>query len=92
MIEENDDFIVLKTNGAEIKLEKDKIASNEEILDCSDAIIGQYIQTPQGVYIKVDAGTFRLVKGPYTSPMSLTSIQEGVYITHEDTFPPQSTE
>lgn len=86
LVKENTDSWVLDIEYGRLTIPKSSVLSCESIFNCSLAEIGQYISTPQGVYVKIAEDQFRLVAGPYTSPVDISSIQEGQYITHEEAF------
>lgn len=85
-VAENADAWVLDIEYGRLTIPKSRVLSCESVLNCSIAEIGQYISTPQGVYVKIAENQFRLISGPYTSPVDVESIQEGRYITHEEVF------
>lgn len=76
----------------ELSIAKSDVISCVDILDCTTVNIGQFVQTPKGIYLKIDGGTFRLVKGSYTSQIDLQSIHDGSIIDYEDVFPDLSTD
>ena len=89
LVREDTETVTVGVSLGDLKIERDNIVSMNDILDCSQAPIGSYLQTPNGVYIKMADDHFRLIKGPYTSPVDVQRIRDGHYVTHEEVFPPE---
>lgn len=85
-VSENSTEIVLDIKHGRLTIDKTKVESCESIFDCTLSDVGQYINTPDGVYVKIAENQFRLISGPYTSPVDVSSIQEGQNTTHEEVF------
>ena len=89
LVDEDDDTVTVGISVGNLKIDKANIASMNDILDCSQAPIGSYLESPEGVYIKMGDNHFRLIKGPYTSPVDMQRIKDGRYVTHEEVFSPE---
>lgn len=89
LVREDTDTVTVGVSVGNLEIEKDNIASIDDILDCSQAPIGSYIESPNGTYIKMADNHFRLIKGPYTSPVDVRRIKDGHYVTHEEVFSPE---
>lgn len=92
IISQDEETVTIEMDLGELKMKRATIAGSTDILDCTKAPIGQYIETPSGVYVKIENETFRLVKGPYTSPIDVQSIQDGRYVDHEEVFADEEPE
>lgn len=89
LVREDTETVTVDVSVGDLKIERDNIVSIDDILDCSQAPIGSYLESPKGVYIKMGDNHFRLIKGPYTSPVDMQRIRDGHYVTHEEVFPPE---
>lgn len=89
LVDEDDDTVTVGVSIGNLKIDKENIVSINDILDCSQAPIGSYLETPEGVYIKIADNHFRMVKGSYLSPVDLPRIKDGRYVTHEEVFAPE---
>lgn len=88
-VREDTDTVTVGVSVGDLTIDKENIASMNDILDCSQAPIGSYLETPGGVYIKMGDSHFRLIKGPYTSPVDVQRVKDGHYVTHEEVFSPE---
>lgn len=89
LLDEDDDAVTVGVSIGNLKIDKENIASMSDILDCAQAPVGSFLESPEGIYIKMADKHFRLVKGPYTSPQDVQRIRDGHYVTHEEVFPPE---
>lgn len=89
LVREDTETITVGVPLGNLKIERDNIVSMEDILDCSQAPIGSYLESSGGTYIKMADNHFRLIKGPYTLPVDVRRIRDGRYVTHEEVFPPE---
>lgn len=89
IVEQTTQSLTVNIPMGQLVLDKSKVASAVEILDCTLVKVGEFISTPRGVYLKIDEGTFRLVKGPYTSQIDVDSIQVGEVVPISTVFPPE---
>ena len=92
LVSEDDDTVTVGISIGDLRINRGNIASMNDILDCSQAPVGSFLESPEGVYIKMGDNHFRLVKGPYTSPVDLQRIKDGRYVTHEEVFSPEEEE
>lgn len=89
LVDEDDTTVTIGISIGDLRINRDNIASMNDRLDCAQAPVGSYLESPEGVYIKMADNHFRLVKGPYTSPVDLQRIKDGQYVTHEEVFAPE---
>lgn len=89
LLDEDNDTVTISIPIGDLKINKGNVASMNDRLDCSRAPVGCFLESPEGVYIKMSDNHFRLVKGPYTSPVDMQRIKDGRYVTHEEVFPPE---
>ena len=89
LVREDTETVTVGVSIGDLKIERNNIVSIDDILDCAQAPIGSYLESPRGVYIKMADDHFRLIKGPYTSPVDIQRIRDGRYVTHEEVFAPE---
>lgn len=87
VLDETDKNVTLDIGMGQLVIEKSRIATMTSILNCTTVSVGDFVETPRGTYLKIDPGTFRLVKGPYTARVDLESIEDGRVVTYEEVFP-----
>lgn len=86
LVSEDENVVVLDSRFGRITIDKTLIESCETVFNCEVESIGQYIDTPDGVYVKIAENHFRLVSGPHNSLIDVSSIREGTPTTHEQVF------
>lgn len=87
LVEEDEETMTLRLDYGTVIIEKTHIESSVDYFDCTQEQLGQFIETPRGVYLKVGQDAFVLVSNEPMSPTHVQRISDGVNVSFEEVFP-----